>query len=90
MSMIRDFGNGGNYLKRLRVMEAIKCAKENKCAMNIILDPLVYTAGTIRFGAGETAVCEFTCDQDTLYVSRKGSVLTKIPWWDIDRVVLIW
>ena len=89
--MVKDFGNCGNYEKVVRIQQAIKSAKENKCAIVFVLDPLIYGSDNLtHVKSVNVAKYDFAFTTDTMHIVFNGSCLESIPWWDIVRVNVVW
>lgn len=89
--MVKDFGNCGNYEKVVRIQQAINSAKQNKCAIVFVLDPLIYGSDNLTHVKSVNVVkYEFAFTTDTMHIMHQGSCLESIPWWDIVRVNVVW
>lgn len=89
--MISDFGNCGNYSKVIRIQKAIKSAKQNQCALVIVLDPLIYGSNNLtRIKSEEVAKYEFAFTSEDMHILHNSNYLESIPWWDIIRINVIW
>ena len=88
--MIQDFGNCGNTHKILRILKAFRCAKDNQCALVIVLDPLVYDNKPLRISDEDLRRVDMAYDKDALYISVNNVVKWTLPWWDIVKVSVVW
>ena len=71
-------------------MKAFRCAKDNKCAFIIVLDPLCYDRKPLKISSEDLSAVELAYDNDTLYISVHNVVKWTMPWWDIVKVSVVW
>lgn len=88
--MLQEFGNCGNIHKILRILKAFRCAKDNECALIIVLDPLCYNDKPLRISSDDLKAVAMAYDKDTLYISVHNVVKWALPWWDIVKVSVVW
>lgn len=74
----------------MRIMKAFRCAKDNKCAFIIVLDPLCYDCKPLKISSEDLSAVEMVHDKDTLYISVHNVVKWTMPWWDIVKVSVVW
>lgn len=82
--LIRDLGNCGSLNKLSRITDALDVAMSHKTMAVIVLDKLVY-------GDNMTIIKEvvnYDFSKDTLFVTDSKQQHT-FPWWDIQKVNLI-
>ena len=88
--MIQDFGNCGNPHKIITILKAFRIAKDNQCALVIVLDPLVYDNKPLRISDENLRRVDMAYDKNTLYISVNKVVNWTLPWWDIVKVSVVW
>lgn len=89
--ILNDFGNLGNPQKLERVLNAIKSAQDNECGLVFRLDPLVYGEhSNIIIKHSEINKYNFAISGDEIFVIRDNKVVSKICWWDLFIIRVIW
>lgn len=88
--MIKHLGNCGNKEKLNRIYEAILSAKQNNCAIAIVLDPNIYGKSIDTFASAEVQNINLCHNRDTLFVVQNNEVTHQFPWWDIIKISVIW
>ena len=82
--LVRNLGNCGSLLKLARIIEGIKAAKRHQCSLVIVMDPLVYGKNKKVYTSVELSEAEINFNKDELFIGKDT-----YPWWDIDRVNVI-
>ena len=82
--LVRNLGNCGSLLKLARIIEGINTAKEHQCSLVIAMDPLVYGKNKKVYHSVELSEVEINFNKDELFIGKDA-----YPWWDIDRVNVI-
>lgn len=80
-TLIRDLGNFGNLQKLDRIIKGIKVAKSYQCSLVIVLDPVVWGKNIIIYSYEELHNAEINFNKDELFIGKDT-----YPWWDIDKV----
>lgn len=89
--IVNDFGNCGNPQKLDRIYNAIKSAQDNECGLVFRLDPVCYgTHSNIIIKHSEINEYSFATNNDDILVIRNNKVVSKIPWWDLFVIRVIW
>ena len=81
---VRNLGNCGSLRKLERIIEGINTAKEHQCSLVIITDTLVYGRNKKVYTSVELSEAEINFNKDELFIGKDT-----YPWWDIDRVNII-
>lgn len=79
--LIRNLGNCGSLQKLTRIMEGIEVAKRHQCSLVIALDPIVYGKNVTIYSYEELSKVEINFNKDYLFIGKDA-----YPWWDIDKV----
>ena len=82
--LVRNLGNCGNLRKLVRIIEGINTAKEHQCSLVIVMDPLVYGKNKKVYHSIELSEAEIDFNKTELFIGKDV-----YPWWDIDRVNVI-
>ena len=82
--LIRDLGNFGSLQKLDRIIKGIEVAKRYQCSLVIVLDPLVYGKNKKVYTSVELSEAEINFNKAELFIGKDT-----YPWWDIDRVNVI-
>ena len=82
--LIRDLGNFGSLQKLDRIIKGIEVAKRYQCSLVIVLDPLVYGKNKKVYKCIELSEAEINFNKAELFIGKDV-----YPWWDIDRVNVI-
>ena len=82
--LVRNLGNCGSLLKLARIIEGINTAKEHQCSLVIVTDTLVYGRNKKVYTSVELSEAEINFNKDELFIGKDT-----YPWWDIDRVNVI-
>ena len=82
--LIRDLGNFGSLQKLDRIIKGIEVAKRYQCSLVIVLDPLVYGKNKKVYKSIELSEAEINFNKTELFIGKDT-----YPWWDIDRVNVI-
>ena len=82
--LVRNLGNCGSLLKLARIIEGINTAKEHQCSLVIVMDPLVYGKNKKVYTSVELSEAEIDFNKAELFIGEDT-----YPWWDIDRVNVI-
>ena len=82
--LIRDLGNFGSLQKLDRIIKGIEVAKRYQCSLVIVLDPLVYGKNKKVYKSIELSEAEINFNKAELFIGKDV-----YPWWDIDRVNVI-
>ena len=82
--LIRDLGNFGSLQKLDRIIKGIEVAKRCQCSLVIVLDPLVYGKNKKVYKCIELSEAEINFNKAELFIGKDV-----YPWWDIDRVNVI-
>ena len=82
--LVRNLGNCGSLLKLARIIEGINAAKEHQCSLVIVMDPLVYGKNKKVYTSVELSEAEIDFNKAELFIGEDT-----YPWWDIDRVNVI-
>lgn len=80
-NLIRNLGNCGNLQKLERIIEGIKVAKRHQCSLVIALDPVVWGKNITVYSYEELRDVEINFNKDELFIGKDV-----YPWWDIDKV----
>lgn len=83
-NLIRNLGNCGSLRKLERIIEGINTAKEHQCSLVIVMDPLVYDKNKKVYHSIELSEAEIDFNKAELFIGKDT-----YPWWDIDRVNVI-
>ena len=81
---VRNLGNCGSLLKLARIIEGINTAKEHQCSLVIVTDTLVYGRNKKVYTSVELSEAEINFNKAELFIGKDV-----YPWWDIDRVNVI-
>ena len=81
---VRNLGNCGSLRKLERIIEGINTAKEHQCSLVIVTDTLVYGRNKKVYHSVELSEAEINFNKDELFIGKDA-----YPWWDIDRVNVI-
>ena len=81
---VRNLGNCGSLRKLARIVEGINTAKEHQCSLVIVMDPLVYGKNKKVYKCIELSEAEINFNKAELFIGEDI-----YPWWDIDRVNVI-
>ena len=79
--LIRNLGNCGSLQKLVRIMEGIEVAKRHQCSLVIALDPIVYGKNVTIYSYEELSKVEINFNKVELFIGKDI-----YPWWDIDKV----
>lgn len=79
--LIREYGNMGSLNKLERITQALDVAKRFGTKVAISLDPLVYGGDNVTILEG---VKDYDFNKSELFVGEHT-----FPWWDIQKVNLI-
>ena len=79
--LIRDLGNFGSLQKLDRIIKGIEVAKRYQCSLVIVLDPLVYGKNKKVYKSIELSEAEIDFNKAELFIGKDA-----YPWWDINRV----
>ena len=79
--LIRDLGNFGSLQKLDRIIKGIEVAKRYQCSLIIVLDPIVYGKNAKIYSYEELRNAEVNFNKDELFIGKDT-----YPWWDIDKV----
>ena len=82
--LIRDLGNFGSLQKLDRIIKGIEVAKRYQCSLVIVMDPLVYGKNKKVYKCIELSEAEINFNKAELFIGKDT-----YPWWDIDRVSVI-
>ena len=82
--LIRDLGNFGSLQKLDRIIKGIEVAKRYQCSLVIVMDPLVYGKNKKVYKCIELSEAEINFNKAELFIGKDV-----YPWWDIDRVNVI-
>lgn len=82
--LIRDLGNFGSLQKLDRIIKGIEVAKRYQCSLVIVMDPLVYGKNKKVYKCIELSEAEINFNKAELFIGKDV-----YPWWDIDRVGVI-
>ena len=82
--LIRDLGNFGSLQKLDRIIKGIEVAKRYQCSLVIVMDPLVYGKNKKVYKSIELSEAEINFNKTELFIGKDT-----YPWWDIDRVNVI-
>lgn len=82
--LIRDLGNFGSLQKLDRIIKGIEVAKRYQCSLVIVMDPLVYGKNKKVYKCIELSEAEINFNKAELFIGKDV-----YPWWDIDRVSVI-
>ena len=82
--LIRDLGNFGSLQKLDRIIKGIEVAKRYQCSLVIVLDPIVYGKNKKVYTSVELSEAEIDFNKAELFIGKDT-----YPWWDIDRVNVI-
>lgn len=89
--MIRDLGNCGNTEKLVRIFKAWESAKENQCAIVIVLDEVVYGENNVfRFPSKAVQEFKLSANKNEIHLIHDNEVCATYPWWDIVKVNVLW
>lgn len=88
--MIRDCGNCGHISKADRIYKAIESAKKNECGITILLDKLVHSNNIHIIKHNVLNEYSFAFGEDTLYLIHNNEIESRILWWDVVAVQVIW
>ena len=81
---LRNLVNCGSLLKLARIIEGINTAKEHQCSLVIVMDPLVYGKNKKVYTSVELSEAEINFNKAELFIGKDV-----YPWWDIDRVNVV-
>ena len=82
--LVRNLGNCGSLLKLARIIEGINTAKEHQCSLVIVMDPLVYGKNKKVYKSIELSEAEIDFNKAELFIGKDV-----YPWWDIDRIDIV-
>ena len=82
--LVRNLGNCGSLRKLARIIEGINTAKEHQCSLVIVMDTLIYGRNKKVYTSVELSEAEINFNKDELFIGKDA-----YPWWDIDRVNVI-
>ena len=82
--LVRNLGNCDSLRKLERIIEWINAAKEHQCSILITLHSLVYGKNKKVYHSVELSEAEINFNKDELFIGKDA-----YPWWDIDRVNVI-
>ena len=82
--LVRNLGNCGSLLKLARIIEGINTATEHQCSLVIVMDPLVYGKNKKVYHSVELSEAEINFNKAELFIGKDV-----YPWWDIDRINVI-
>ena len=81
---VRNLGNCGSLRKLERILEGINTAKEHQCSLVIVTDTLIYGRNKKVYTSVELSEAEINFNKDELFIGKDV-----YPWWDIDRISVI-
>ena len=82
--LIRNLENCGSLRKLERIIEGRNTAKEHQCSLVIVTDTLVYGRNKKVYTSIELSEAEIDFNKAELFIGKDV-----YPWWDIDRVNVI-